>query len=477
MLFNSPEFVLFLPFVVALYFLAPQKIRWLLLLIASYYFYACWKVTYAGLMMVSTSIAYFTSIWMERTSKPRKKKLYLLISVISNLTILFGFKYFNFFNESFRTVFAHYNLIYNVPALNVLLPVGISFYTFQTLSYTIDVYRGQMKAERHFGIFALYVSFFPQLVAGPIERSTRLLPQFFEKHQFDIERVFSGLKLIVWGFFMKLVVADRAAIYVNTIYNNQAEHSGVSLIVATVFFAFQIYCDFAGYSSIAIGSARLMGYDLMQNFNRPYFATSIHDFWSRWHISLSTWFRDYLYIPLGGNRVVKWRYYYNLFIVFLVSGLWHGANWTFVVWGALHGFYLVSAIISKDWRNQAATAVGLVQKPILNRALNIFVTFVLVCFAWVFFRANNVSDAFAIISKMATLEGELFIGKPSIFLFSIFGILILYLSELFWNGSQERFPLFSHPNWVVRQFSYAAVVILILLLGVFDGGQFIYFQF
>lgn len=477
MLFNSPEFVLFLPLVVALYFLAPQKIRWLLLLIGSYYFYACWKVTYAGLMLVSTTIAYFTSIWMERTSKSKKKKLYLLISVISNLAILFGFKYFNFFNESFRAVFEHYNLLYNVPALNVLLPVGISFYTFQTLSYTIDVYRGQMKAERHFGIFALYVSFFPQLVAGPIERSTRLLPQFFEKHQFDIERVFSGLKLIVWGFFMKLVVADRAAIYVNTIYNNQAEHSGISLIVATVFFAFQIYCDFAGYSSIAIGSARLMGYDLMQNFNRPYFATSIHDFWSRWHISLSTWFRDYLYIPLGGNRVVKWRYYYNLFIVFLVSGLWHGANWTFVVWGALHGFYLVSAIVTKDWRNQLASAIGLGSRPAINRALNILVTFVLVCFAWIFFRANNVTDAFAIIGKMAAFEGDLFIGKPSIFLFSIFGILVLYLSELFWNGSQERFPLFSHPNWVVRQFSYATIVILILLLGVFDGGQFIYFQF
>lgn len=477
MLFNSPQFILFLPLVVALYFLIPQKFRWLLLLLASYYFYSCWKVTYAGLMLVSTTIAYFTSIWMERTSKPKKKKVYLLISVLSNLAILFGFKYFNFFNESFRAVFAQYNLVYNVPALNVLLPVGISFYTFQTLSYTIDVYRGQMKAERHFGVFALYVSFFPQLVAGPIERSTRLLPQFFEKHQFDIERIFSGLKLIVWGFFMKLVVADRAAIYVNTIYNNQAEHSGISLIVATVFFAFQIYCDFAGYSSIAIGSARLMGYDLMQNFNRPYFATSIHDFWSRWHISLSTWFRDYLYIPLGGNRVVKWRYYYNLFIVFLVSGLWHGANWTFVVWGALHGLYLVSAIVTKNWRNQVASAIGLVARPGLNRALNIFVTFVLVCFAWIFFRANNVSDAFAIIGKMATPVGNLFIGKPSIFLFSVFGILVLYLSELFWNGSQERFPLFAHPNWVVRQFSYATVVILILLLGVFDGGQFIYFQF
>ena len=280
------------------------------------------------------------------------KRKWLYLSLLTNLGILFGFKYFNFINDNLQQLFDQINVFYNVPAFDVLLPVGISFYTFQTLSYTIDVYNGKTKAQKHLGVFAVFVSFFPQLVAGPIERSHRLLPQFFIKHEFNYDRVRHGLQQMIWGFFKKVVIADRLAIVVDGVYNNLDDYSGLALIVATIFFTFQIYCDFSGYSDIAIGSARVMGFELMDNFKRPYFSKSISEFWKRWHISLSTWFRDYLYIPLGGNKVVKWRWYYNLFITFLVSGFWHGANWTFIAWGALHGIYLITAIILKNPKQQ-----------------------------------------------------------------------------------------------------------------------------
>ena len=331
MFFNSLEFAVFFPIVVGLYLLTPERFRWTLLLAASYYFYAAWKAEYLILILVSTLIDYTVALRMEKASNPAKRRSWLIVSLCSNLGILFSFKYFNFFNDSVRTVFDQFNIFYDVPAFEVLLPVGISFYTFQTLSYTIDVYRGQRPAERHIGIFALYVAFFPQLVAGPIERSTRLLPQFFKKVELTYERTVDGLRLMLWGFFKKLVIADRVGAYVDVVYASPDDHSGMTVLIATYFFAFQIFCDFSGYSDIAIGSARILGYDLMDNFRRPYFSKSISEFWRRWHISLSTWFRDYVYIPLGGNRVVKWRWYYNLMVVFVVSGLWHGANWTFVV--------------------------------------------------------------------------------------------------------------------------------------------------
>ena len=337
MLFNSIDFLVFFPSVVLLYFLLPHKNRWLFLLIASYFFYMNWKPVYAVLIFSSTLITYSCGILVEKSNSVRRKKLFLIVSLSMNFSILFIYKYFNFLNDSVFKALDFLNIRWELPNLDLLLPVGISFYTFQAVGYTIDVYRGDLKAEKNLGIYALFVSFFPQLVAGPIERAKNLLPQFREKHYLDSARLVSGIKQMVWGFFMKLVIADRLSLIVNTAYNNADAHNGTTLLIATILFSFQIYCDFAGYSNIAIGASRIMGFDLMTNFRRPYFAKNIGEFWQRWHISLSTWFRDYLYIPLGGNRVSKSRNYLNVFITFVVSGIWHGANWTFVFWGFLHG--------------------------------------------------------------------------------------------------------------------------------------------
>ncbi|MBL4653924.1 MAG: MBOAT family protein, partial [Flavobacteriales bacterium] len=342
----------------------------------------CWKAEYIILIAVSTIIDYIVAINIYKSKFKFIRKILLGISLVLNLGILFAFKYFNFFSQSILDSFNYFNIFYDVDFFDLLLPVGISFYTFQTLSYTIDVYRGKSKPETHLGIFALYVSFWPQLVAGPIERSTHLIPQFHQNHTFDYKRVVDGLRLMLWGFFKKIVIADRLAVYVNQVYNHPGWYDGFTVIFATVFFAFQIYCDFSGYSDIAIGSARIMGYDLMDNFNRPYFSKSIREFWSRWHISLSTWFRDYLYIPLGGNRVVKWRWHYNLFITFLISGLWHGANWTFIVWGGLHGIYLIVELKT----NSILEPVRNLNKWYSKFTMVLF-TFGLVLFSWIFFRA------------------------------------------------------------------------------------------
>ena len=317
MLFNSLQFIVFFPIVIALYFLIPYKKRWILLLAASYYFYMCWKVDYIILIIASTVIDYICSNKMSKLNNQKSKKPWLIASIISNLSILFGFKYFNFFSENIQLIFNNYNIFYEMPFFNVLLPVGISFYTFQTLSYTIDVYNNKTPAQKHLGVFAVYVSFFPQLVAGPIERSNHLLPQFFKEYDFSYARVKSGLEKMLWGFFKKIVIADNLAILVDGIYNNVDSYSGIALIIATIFFTFQIYCDFSGYSDIAIGTAKVMGFELRENFKRPYFSKSIREFWQRWHITLSTWFRDYVYISLGGNKVIKWRWHYNILITFL----------------------------------------------------------------------------------------------------------------------------------------------------------------
>lgn len=344
------------------------------------------------------------------------------------------------------------------------------------MSYTIEVFRGHQKAERNFGIYSLYVMFYPQLVAGPIERPQNLLHQFYKKHEFDYKRVVEGLKLMLWGFFMKLVVADRLAVYVNAVYNNPEQHHGGSFILATVFFAFQIYCDFAGYSNIAIGSAKVMGFNLMTNFRRPYFSTSISEFWKRWHISLSTWFKDYLYISLGGNRVPIPRWYFNLFFVFAVSGLWHGANWTYIIWGALNGFYLVFALISQGFRSRLGSLVGLNRLPKLNHLLQLIITFSLVCFAWIFFRANSLNNAIHIVREILKLDFTIFIDKIAIG-YSLLAIILLTFIEL----RQEIVYKSDLPiigSWKITEYGfYAILIILILSLGVFDGSQFIYFQF
>ncbi len=469
MLFNSIEFLLFFPSVVLIYFLLPHKFRWIFLLISSYYFYMNWKPIYAVLISFSTLITWASGILVEKSSSTNKKKLFLTISLIINFSILFTFKYFDFINESVFEALEFFNIRWEVPNLDLLLPVGISFYTFQAVGYTIDVYRGDLKAEKSLGIYALFVSFFPQLVAGPIERAKNLLPQFRVKHKFNADRLVLGIKQMIWGFFMKLVVADRLSLIVNAAYNNAETHNGTTMLIATVFFAFQIYCDFAGYSNIAIGASRIMGFDLMTNFKRPYFAKNIGEFWRRWHISLSTWFRDYLYIPLGGNQVSKSRNYLNVFITFVVSGIWHGANWTFVIWGFLHGTYnAIQKLLGFD-KLKVNNFIG-------DKAIMIIFNFILVSIAWVFFRANSTSDAFSIIHKIFTNYGVPFVD-PTTLIFGLFGLSILLLKEF----SEEFIPnsnfFFESKNPIVSAFASALLIVIILSMGVFDGGQFIYFQF
>ena len=476
MLFNSIHFVIFFFFVTIAYFAAPHKYRWFLLLASSCYFYMYFVPVYILILGFTIVIDYFAGIYLEQT-KGRRKKMFLVASLIANIGVLAIFKYYNFFNDNLTLLLHGAGFQNPVPYLSILLPVGLSFHTFQAMSYTIEVYRGNQPAERNFGIYSLYVMFYPQLVAGPIERPQNLLHQFYEKHYFEYPQVRKGFKLILWGMFKKLVIADRLAIYVNAVYNNPHSHSGITLMVATIFFAIQIYCDFSGYSDIAIGAARVMGYKLMTNFNRPYFAQNISEFWKRWHISLSTWFKDYLYISLGGNKVSVPRWYFNLFIVFLISGFWHGANWTYIIWGALNGFYLIFAIFTQKFTNNLSGLSGMKKIPKLNQFLQILITFILCCFAWIFFRANNVSDAFYIVKKIPTLEGPLFYENPSMLIFSIFGIAFLFAVEFKKEYLPESFSFFNNKNWLVRNLSYAFLIILILLIGVFDGGQFIYFQF
>ena len=421
-------------------------------------------------------VDYFAGILIENAAG-RKRKLYLLLSLVANIGVLAVFKYWNFIAENFSYLLKGFGVNSPLPYLSILLPIGLSFHTFQAMSYTIEVYRGHQKAERHFGIYSLYVMFYPQLVAGPIERPQNLLHQFREEHHFEYERVVEGLKEMLWGFVKKIVIADRLSLYVNAVYNNADHHNGLTLILATIFFAFQIYCDFSGYSNIAIGAAKVMGFKLMTNFNRPYFARSIAEFWKRWHISLSTWFRDYLYITLGGNKVSIPRWYFNLFFVFLISGLWHGANWTFIIWGALNGFYLVFALITQGARDKMNEVTGLTKLPVLHRWIQIIVTFLLTCFAWIFFRANNLNDALLIIRKMASFKGPIWFENPSMLIYSFTAICILLAAESKQEYFKGSFSLMNNKNWVVRNAAYALMIILIFLIGVFDGGQFIYFQF
>ena len=492
MLFNSIHFLIFFPLVVALYFGMPYRLRSYFLLAASYYFYMCWKVEYILLIIISTLIDYSCGIAIAGAGKNSTKRAFLLLSLITNLGLLFSFKYYNFFSGSTEQFLGSFNILYHLPSLKVLLPVGISFYTFQTLSYTIEVYRGKIDSEKNLKNFALYVAFFPQLVAGPIERADRLLPQLKAEHDFNLERFMSGFQLIVWGFFKKLVIADRLALLVNHVYASPHEQSSAALLLATYFFAFQIYCDFSGYSDIAIGTARILGVELMKNFNRPYHSKSIHEFWSRWHISLSTWFRDYLYIPLGGNRVSGNRWMINIMIVFVVSGLWHGANWTFVVWGFIHGAYLLIGRVGQGVRDKISCAVGLVKKPELQTALKMFITFHLVLLSWIFFRAQNISDAwyvlksilgfkgysefFAMLCMPDTLESTLGLNLSGL-LISVTAILALEITHLVVRH-RENHPqkTVRVPLWNQYWLNYI-VVLVILIFGVFNSNEFIYFQF
>ncbi len=495
MLFNSLRYVIFLPIVVTLYFSLPRRWRNLMLLIASYYFYMCWKPEYIVLIVASTVVDYVAGLKMGATDDRRLRRRYLIMSLVMNLGLLFTFKYFNFFNASLRSILDHFHIPYGFEGLHVLLPVGISFYTFQTLSYTIEVFRGHQKPERNFLTFALYVSFFPQLVAGPIERSVNLLPQFYREHRFQIDRAVSGLRLIMWGMFKKVVIADRVAVVVNTVYNDPYSYHGVAYLFATVLFAFQIYCDFSGYSDIAIGSARILGFDLMLNFDRPYYAKSIAEFWKRWHISLSTWFRDYLYISLGGNRVVRWRWYMNLFLTFVISGLWHGANWTFVIWGALNGFYLIAEIVFARPQKWLLNRLGIEHHQWRYKIPAVVWTFSLTCLAWIFFRANTVHDAFHIVAHLgdgvpsffkSLLHGDLAVvsgvlkplGLSRMDLFVVLAMIAVMEAVHFLQRDHRLGARLNGWPRPVRWAAYYAVLAFTLFFGAFNHSQqFIYFQF
>jgi alginate O-acetyltransferase complex protein AlgI len=403
----------FFPAVLLLYFILPSKYRNAFLLLASCYFYMVWKAEYIIIMLAEAVINYYGAIYIAKAGAQKKKKLYLAACLVINFGILFVFKYLNFFNDTVHNFLNSINVMYNYPQFRLLLPIGISFYTFQISSYVMDVYRNKVPAEKSLMTLTLFKMFFPQLVAGPIERAGHLLPQFKAEHKFSFSGAKDGLKMMLWGFFKKLVIADRLAVLVNTVYNNPHEYNGIGLMIATVFFAFQIYCDFSGYSDIAVGAARILGFSLINNFNTPYFSKSISEFWKRWHISLSSWFKEYLYISLGGNRVSKGRWYFNLFFTFLVSGLWHGANWTYIVWGALNGFYMIFSIWTAGPREAAEKILGLNRIPAVFKVYKIAVTFFLTCVAWVFFRAKTIQDAFYVLTNMFT-------GKDNLLLVNIF---------------------------------------------------------
>lgn len=501
MTFNSSQFLIFFPFVTLLYFIFPQRLRWVWLLVASYYFYMSWNPRYALLIAASTLITYACGRMLARIQRtaPAQATLYkrgcLLLGLVSNLGILFFFKYWDFFRENMVQLGGWLQLTITLPSFDILLPVGISFYTFQALGYLIDVYRGEIEAERNVLRYALFVSFFPQLVAGPIERSKNLLTQIHQPHFFKPEQVRDGLLLMLWGFFMKLVIADRLALLVNQVYDDYASLSGSAILLATILFAVQIYCDFNGYSSIAIGAAQVLDFKLMENFRQPYLATSCADFWHRWHISLSSWLRDYVYIPLGGNRCSRRRKYFNIMMTFLASGLWHGAQWHYVLWGLMHGLFQIVGELLKGARHRFLSALHIAPGGRLHTLGSMLLTFVLIDVAWLFFRAPSCTDAFAMLQRLFT-----HFDLGALFSTNAEGVLQLYTLGLeapqFWVGmlaigvlmvvdcvreSTDIRPLLVRLPLVPRWVLYYLGIFVLLIFGIygpgFDASSFIYFQF
>ena len=471
MIFNSIDFIFFLPIVIILYYLTPQKFRWILLLAASYYFYMSWKVEYIFLIIFSTLIDYSSGLMMAKFTTRKKRLPFLILSLISNLGLLFYFKYYNFGVENLNLLFDQIGISKDFALMDLLLPVGISFYTFQTLSYSIDVYFGRQKAERHLGYFALYVSFFPQLVAGPIERFSSLTPQFKQNHPFSYDNFANGLRLILYGLFIKMVIADNLAVVVEQIYSSPESFSTLDILTGISFYSFQIYSDFYGYSIIAIGSALIMGIKLMDNFKTPYLSKNIAEFWQRWHISLSTWFRDYLYFPLGGNKVKTGRWILNVFLVFIISGFWHGANWTFIIWGSIFGVvYLIESMINKRFNIKSQS------KPFSIQHLLLAVkTFIIVTIAWVFFRSQNFTEAIQILSSIfsnidvATLE----LTTPTYVW--VYFILFILSDFLLYNN---RFDKWISTIPVIGRWSvYGILIFSIISFASVENFQFIYFQF
>ena len=471
MLFNSFQFLIFFPLVTTLYYLISHKFRWALLLVASCYFYICFKPIYILILFSTIVVDYLVGIYLEKLSGKRRRLL-LLLSIVANIGALASFKYWNFLNDVLTNIFGVIELENPVPYLDILLPIGLSFHTFQALSYTFEVYRGNQKAEKHLGTYALYVMFYPQLVAGPIERPQNMIHQFYEKHTFDYQLFVEGLKRMLWGFFKKIVVADNLSRIVNLYFDNPEQHSGSMLLVSTLFFAFQIYCDFSGYSDIAIGSAQCMGFKLMRNFNLPYFSKSISEFWSRWHISLSTWFKDYLYIPLGGNRVSKNRWILNILTVFIISGLWHGANITFIIWGLSHGILIIAESYFKKLKVVA----------LIPNFLKITATFMCVMFLWIFFRAISLVNAVTILKKILFIDlidmskayseiasfGNLKFGIICAIV-SLFAVTDKLISRLL----NKEYQLAYFANLTL----FSSMLVAIILFGFYGETKFIYFQF
>lgn len=490
MLFNSLPFLIFFPVVVFLYFLIPKRAQYIWLLAASYFFYMSWNAKYALLLLFTTGITYIAGRIIEKKRGMLLAKAAVAGSLVLNLVILFLFKYFDFFLDNINRVLHILGIQVLSPAFDVVLPVGISFYTFQALGYTIDVYRGEVKAEKNFLKYALFISFFPQLVAGPIERSKNLLKQVNEKHSFQFERVREGLLLMLWGYFLKIVIADRIAIIVDTVYGNYETFGGYYLIVATILFAFQIYGDFSGYSTIAIGAAKIMGFELMENFDSPYLARSVTEFWRRWHISLSSWFRDYLYIPLGGNRKGTSRKYINLFLVFLASGMWHGASWAYIFWGGINGIYQIIGNWLKPFRERINQLFRLNKELIGHKIFQVVCTFCLIDFSWIFFRAGDLETALNAIKSMISVHNIWILFDGSLYQLGVdqknFHVLLIALGILLFADVMKyyhiciRKVIMKQELWC-RWLCYITAVIAVLLFGVwggtYDATGFIYFQF
>ncbi|MCZ8169804.1 MBOAT family O-acyltransferase [Flavobacterium sp.] len=478
MLFNSFNFLLFLPLVFFLYWFVTHKSykhQNILLLVASYFFYACWDYRFMFLLFFSTFLDYYTGLKMQQVSTKTQKKFWFWLSIAINLGFLGFFKYYNFFVTSFAESLAFLGFHVEVWTLQIILPVGISFYTFHGLSYVIDIYNEKITPERNFIDYAVFVSFFPLLVAGPIERATHLLPQIQRSRKFNYYQAVDGLRQILWGMFKKVVIADNCAEYANIIFNDAAHQSGSNLVLGALFFTFQIYGDFSGYSDIALGTARLFGIELLQNFSFPYFSRDIAEFWRRWHISLSSWFRDYLYIPLGGSKGGTWMKVRNTFIIFLVSGFWHGANWTFVVWGLLNAVYFLPLLLTNSNRNHLGIVAAGRVLPSFRDLLRIGLTFSLTVFAWIFFRANSLTDALGYVGGIFT--PSLF-SLPSILPYSVFG-LILFFIIIEWMGRENQYALqrfgFNWPRPIRLSFYYGLLFLIFIFMG--KEQVFIYFQF
>lgn len=473
MLFNTVDFAIFFPIVLLLYwtvFKKPLSLQNLFLVVVSYIFYAFWDWRFLSLIFISTVVDYSTGLWIGNTSNERKRKALLGLSLVFNLGMLMTFKYFNFFVETFVEAFGFFGKPLKISSWNILLPVGISFYTFQTMSYTIDLYRKKIEPTRNVISFFAFVSFFPQLVAGPIERAAHLLPQFKVPRSFNREKSVDGLRLILGGLFKKMVIADNCALLVDQIFGNYETASGSTLFFGAVFFAFQIYGDFSGYSDIAIGTARLMGFNLMKNFNYPYLSQNLSEFWRRWHISLSTWFRDYVYIPLGGSRVSKGRLILNVFVVFVLSGLWHGANLTFVFWGFLHGAFVVAAILLATKKSAPATE-GLF--PSAAQLVRILFTFLIVVFTWIFFRSERIGMAFEYIGRIFSPS---LLTKPEIPLSGVFFLFLFMVLEWIQRRRDHILDIAHLPKkWQRYGIYYLVVFALFYFAG--DLQPFIYFQF